>query len=865
MTDDSEADGAAPFAPLPPDALRRRCDPAQFSFNTSEDLDLIDGLVGQERALDALTFGAEMRGPGFNVFVLGIPGSGKHNAVKEFLRGKAERAPSPDDWAYVHNFAEPHRPTALRLPPGRAQRLHDGMQALIDGLRTAFPAVFESDDYQARRKEIDAGFQRQQQTAFSELAEDAAKQGIAIMRTQSGMAMAPIRDDKALTPEEFKALPEKEQQALQEKMQQLQTALQDIMETVPRLDKERREQIRELDRRLATLAVRRAMNDLVDSFADLPAVKAYLEDVRQDLVENAQLFLSAPSAPMELAPDSSTGHPTPPPRPTGPETRFRRYEVNVIVRHSLDGEGAGAPVVTDDHPALGNLLGRVEHMAQMGALVTDFTLIKPGSLHRANGGYLLIDAIKLLREPFAWDALKRALRNSCVTIESPGAYISVASTVTLEPDPIPLDVKVVLFGDRTLFHLLSSQEPDFRELFKVAADFEEIIEWDEENAALLVRLLGGICRKEDLRPLDAEGAAAIVEHAARLAGDSERLSVRIGPLADVLREASYWAGKAEHKAIGAADVKRAVDEGIRRLDRARQRSHEAILRDTLMIETDGAEVGQVNALSVHALGAISFGRPTRITARVRMGAGRVLDIEREAKLGGNLHSKGVLILSGFLSSRYALKAPVAMAATLVFEQSYGGVDGDSASSTELYALLSALSEVPLKQSLAITGSVNQLGEVQAIGGVNQKIEGFYDICAARGLTGEQGVLIPASNVKHLMLREDVAEACRDGRFHVYAVSHIDEGIALLTGREASARGADGLFPEGSINRLVEDRLIGFAESRRDFGKGGRGKGRAADSNAKTNNDENNDLDGGRDEDGPDPETPEGPDSPEAKE
>ncbi len=848
MTDESEADGAAHLAPLPTEALRRRCDPKQFSFRTSKELDVIDGLVGQERALDALTFGAEMRGPGFNVFVLGIPGSGKHNAVKEFLRDKAERAPSPDDWVYVHNFAEPHRPRALRLPPGRAQRLHEGMQALIDGLRTAFPAVFESDDYQARRKEIDAGFQRQQQAAFTELAEDAAKQGIAILRTQSGISMAPIREDKALTPEEFKALPKKQQQALQKKMQRLQTALQEIMETVPRLDKERREQIRELDRRLATLAVRRAINDLADAFADLPSVKTYLEEVRQDLVENAQLFLSGPSAPMEKEPDAPAGRPTPPPRPSGPDTRFRRYEVNVIVRHSLDGEGAGAPVVTDDHPALGNLLGRVEHMAQMGALVTDFTLIKPGSLHRANGGYLLIDAIKLLRQPYAWEALKRALRNSCVTIESPGAYMSVASTVTLEPDPIPLDVKVVLFGDRYLFHLLSSQEPDFRELFKVAADFEEIIEWDEENAGLLVRLLGGICRKEDLRPLDPKGAAAIVEHAARLAGDSERLSVRIGPLADVLREASYWAGKAEHKTIGARDIKRAVDEGIRRLDRARQRSHDAILRDTMMIDTDGAVVGQVNGLSVHVLGASSFGRPTRITARVRMGAGRVLDIEREAKLGGNLHSKGVLILSGFLSSRYALNAPVAMAATLVFEQSYGGVDGDSASSTELYALLSALAEVPLKQSLAITGSVNQLGEVQAIGGVNHKIEGFYDICAARGLTGEQGVLIPASNVKHLMLREDVAEACRKGRFHVYAVTHIDEGMALLTGREAGERGDDGLFPDGSINRLVEDRLIGFAESRRDFGKGGRSKTGTTGNKAKASKEENNDPDDNRDED-----------------
>ncbi len=839
MNENSAPALAAGVRPLTAEKLRRRCDAGQFEFGTTEDLEIIDGLVGQERALDALTFGAEMRGPGFNVFVLGVPGSGKHNAVKEFLREKADKAPSPDDWVYVHNFAEPHRPIALRLPPGRSARLHDGMHALIDGLRTAFPAVFESDDYQSRRKEIDAAFQQQQQEAFAQLAEDAEKQGVAILRTKAGIAMAPISDGKAISPEEFKALPKREQTALRKKMQRLQAALQEIMESVPRLDKERREQIRELDRRLATLAVRRAMNDLVAEFADLPKVETYLEQVRQDLVENAQLFLSAPLTSAGQLPAEAAEEPIAPTRAHSHDARFGRYEVNVMVRHSLEGEDAGAPVITDDHPALGNLLGRVEHMSQMGALVTNFTLIKPGSLHRANGGYLLIDAVKILREPFAWEALKRALRNSCITIESPGAFIGVASTVTLEPDPIELDVKVVLFGDRHLFHLLSARDPDFHELFKVAADFEEIIVWDEDNAALLVRLLGGICRRESLRPLDPGGAARIVEHAARLAGDSERLSVRIGPLADVLREADYWAGKGERKAIGNGDVERAVDERIRRLDRARQRSHEAILRETLLIETDGAVIGQINGLSVHVMGGLSFGRPCRITARVRMGGGRVLDIERESKLGGNVHSKGVMILSGFLSSRYALDTPAAMAATLVFEQSYGGVDGDSASSTELYALLSALADVPVKQSLAITGSVNQFGDVQAIGGVNQKIEGFYDICEARGLTGQQGVLIPTSNVKHLMLREDVAEACREGRFHVYAVSHIDEGIELLTGREAGIRGADGLFPDGTINRLVEDRLIEFAESRRLFNKRGRGTNGNNNGNKGNSNDTKN--------------------------
>jgi lon-related putative ATP-dependent protease len=553
-----------------------------------------------------------------------------------------------------------------------------------------------------------------------------------------------------------------------------------------------------------TLSAGQLIAELKESFAAHAAVQAFLEEVQQDIVETGEALRTQTTEDEEVAELSGT-------------LKLTRYQVNLLVGHASD---AHAPVVVCDNPTFPNLVGRVDHVAHLGTLLTNFTMVQPGALHRANGGYLLVDARRLLQSPFAWEALKRAIKAREIRIEQPTEVAGLVSTQTLDPEPIPLDVKVVLFGDRELYYLLAAYDPDFPRLFKVQADFDDTITRSSENDTAYARLIASVVKEHGLKPLDATAVARLIDEGARLADDREKLSIELGRIADIVREADYWSSQARRKITTREDVAKAIDEQIQRADRLRDRAQETIARGVVLVDTEGAEVGRINGLSVIQLGAFAFGRPSRITARVRVGSGRVMDIEREAKLGGPLHSKGVMILWGFLAGRYALEVPLALAATLVFEQSYGGVDGDSASSAELYALLSALSEVPIKQSLAVTGSVNQQGEVQAIGGVNEKIEGFFDICRARGLTGEQGVLIPKSNVQHLMLREDVVEAVKNRQFSIYAVGTIDEGIEILTGVTAGGRGADRRFGAGTVNRLVEDKLKSFAERGRNFAKAG---------------------------------------------
>jgi lon-related putative ATP-dependent protease len=582
---------------------------------------------------------------------------------------------------------------------------------------------------------------------------------------------------------------------------------------MPQWDRERRAKVKELNQEVGMFAVGHLIEELRRTYLDLPTVLGYLTSVQQDVIDNLDEFLgitdTPPAAPAEASP----------PRPPVTASFFRRYRVNVVVDHS----GAiGAPVIYEDNPAVQNLVGRIEHMAQMGTLVTDFNLIKAGALYRANGGYLILDARKVLLQPFAWEELKRALRSREIRIEVLGQTLNLISTVSLEPEPIPLDVKVILLGERMLYYALYEADPDFGELFKVAADFEDQMARTADNHLLYARMIGTIARQEGIRPLDRAAVARVIEQSARLAGDADKLSTHVHSVADLLCEADYWAGEAQHPVIDAPDVQHAIDAQIRRLDRVRERIQEEIQRGTILIDTQGTAVGQVNGLSVLSMGQFAFGRPSRITARVRLGRGEVVDIEREVALGGPIHSKGVLILSAYLGARYASDRPLSLSASLVFEQSYSGVEGDSASSAELYALLSALADLPVKQGLAVTGSVNQRGQVQAIGGVNEKIEGFFDICRAQGLTGEQGVLIPASNVKHLMLRHDVVAAVAAGQFQVYAVETIDQGIEFLTGVPAGERDDTGKFPAGSVNQRVEARLVALAEKRLAFGVPERG-------------------------------------------
>ena len=791
----------APTQPLTCDRLFTASDPSALGFQTTADLEPAHGLIGQDRALAALAFGVSIKANGFNIFALGAQSSGRHNAVRRFVEARAREQAPPDDWVYVHNFAEPYRPKTIRLPPGQGVRLAAELDELIEQLKGMLPTMFEAADYRDRHAAIDTEFQEAQQSAFRALGEKADEQGLRIVQTPNGMMIVPVRNGEPIKPEVIERMAEAEREAIQAKIKALGEELTQTMRSVPGLDKERRQKLAALNREVAELAVGRAMDDLPEEFHEMPDLAQHLNEIRADLVRNASAFLGEEEAekpPLDVA--------------------MNRYRANPLLRSS-DYDG-GAPVIYADAPDVGNLVGRIEHIPHMGAMLTDFTQIKPGALHRANGGYLLIDIERLLTTPMAWISLKRCLRAREIVIGSPMQGMSTMTMISLEPAPVPLDVKVVLFGSRQTLHLAAALDPDFSELFKVAADFDDVFPRSPESERQFCCLIAGIVQDEAERPLTAAACAAVIERAARLAGDAERMTLRVGWLADLIREADHWAGEDGAAAIDAAHIDNTVTQQIRRVDLVREKMHEQITRETLLIATDGEAVGQINGLAVLQAGYLAFGKPSRITARVRMGTGKLVDIEREVEMGGPLHSKGVLILSGFVAARYALDTPVSLSASLVFEQSYGGVDGDSASSTELYALLSALSGLPIRQGLAVTGSVNQNGEVQAIGGVNEKIEGFFDICAARGLTGDQGVLIPEANVKHLMLRDDVVEACRDGQFHVYSVAHIDQGIEILTGHEAGTRGGDGRFPDGSINRLVEDCLVAFAEARRRFTKSG---------------------------------------------
>lgn len=789
--------------------LYRVCDPAGFDFETTADLEDLPAIIGQPRAVDAVRFGMGIKHEGYNLFVQGRNGIGKHTSVSEFLERKTLDEPVPPDWCYVNNFDLPHQPKALQMPSGQAVVLANDLKQLVEELQAVIPATFESEEYLAQQRAVEEEFKERQEGAFKQLQRSARERGIAVMRAADGLAFAPLRQGEVVTPEQFLELPAEERQLVESEIAALQSELQAIVRQAANWMRETRSRLKSLNEEVTLLAVKPLVDELKQKYAELEQVQEHLTAVQQDIVDSVERFAQPDGdARAEVAMGVSQTR-------TAREAFFGRYFVNVLVDHSHED---GAPVIYEDNPTYQNLLGRAEHVAQMGTLLTDFNLIKAGALHRANGGYLIVDARKLLMQPAAWEGLKRALRARQICIESPGQLYSLISTVSLDPEPIPLDVKVVLLGERFLYYLLYYNDPDFSELFKVAADFEDEMDRNAENKALYARMIGTMVRKEKMRHFDRAAVARVIEHSSRLVSDTEKLATHMQSIADLLRESDYWAGENGRGVVGRADVQQAIDAHIYRAGRLRDRMEEAILRETVHIDSDGTAVGQINGLSVIGVGDFSFGRPTRITARVRLGKGEVIDIERQVEMGGPIHSKGVLILANFLGARYAAERPLSVSASLVFEQSYAGVEGDSASSAELYALLSALAGVPIKQSLAVTGSVNQHGRVQAIGGANEKIEGFFDLCQARGLTGEQGVLIPQSNVQNLMLRQDVVRAVAGGRFHIYAVSDVDEGIELLTGMPAGQADEEGHYPEGSVNFLVEERLEELAEKQRKFGR-----------------------------------------------
>ena len=802
----------AAIRPLTAEQLYRPADLSGIAFATTAELQPVDGLVGQSRAVEAIRFGTQVSKTGFNLFVIGPQGIRMQEAVKPMLAAEAAGRPRPSDWVYVNNFVDPEKPIAIELGAGRAREFHDAMHKLIDNLRSALPAVFQSEDYQTRQSAIDESFRKRQGEAFSALRDKAAEKDVALLRTPLGFALAPVRESKVVPPDEFSTWPEAKRREVQSIIEALEKDLEHIVRQIPRWETQRRDEARQLGRDTAKYAVDQLIEDTKQAFTDIPRVVQHIEAVRADLIENFGMFVMKGDEDSDETNQVRTGGP------------FDRYEVNVLVTQDGDKQ---APIIEELHPALGNLIGRIEYVPLQGALLTNFRLIKAGAIHRANGGYLLLDARSVLLEPFSWAALKRTLRRGEIAIEDIGRFLGLTSTVSLEPDPIPLNLKVILFGDRLLYFLLAALDPELAEHFKVLADFENDLPRTPENEAVFARLLAALARREGLIPMDREAVALTLEHTARSAEHSGKLSLAIEQVREILIEADFCARAAKRSMIARDDVDAALKARIRRAARLRDRAQEAILEKVALIDTTGTHVGQVNGLSVIELGGFSFGRPSRITCQVRPGSGKVIDIEREVELGGPLHSKGVLILSGFLAGRYALDTPMSLSASLVFEQSYGGVEGDSASSAELYALLSAIADLPLRQDLAVTGSVNQHGEIQAIGGVNAKIEGFFDICEQRGLTGRQGVLIPQSNVQHLMLRKDVRDACAAGRFAIYPVATLDQGIALLTGIPAGVRDAGGVFALHCVNRRVEDRLRSFASIRKNFGNQSSGNGAPA--------------------------------------
>lgn len=781
--------------PLPPKLLRLSCDPNQFAFATTDDLPDLQGFVGQNRALTATHFGIDINRDGYNIFALGPAGVGKRSIIVALLEQEAAKKHPPKDICYVHNFKDARYPQVMLLEPGLGRSLEEDMQKLIDILRVAIPAIFESEAYGARIKEIQEETRRKQESAFTALEKVAEQQEIAIIRTPDGFVLAATKKGEVINTEDFEALPKEERSKKEAQMQELHEKLAIFFEQIPAWQKDQREKIKQAIQYFMLLQVGSVISDVRKKYDNHKEIVAYFKDVQQAILDNPIDFRRVKEGLSGLMGGVD-------------ETVFNRYRVNVLVDNK---DLQGAPIIYEDMPTLANLVGRIDHISHFGALTTDFTLIRAGALQRANGGYLLLDALKLLSQPFAWEGLKRMLRAKEVRIENFYQLLGYASTITIEPHPVALDVKVVLFGDRYIYYLLCALDQEFQELFKVAADFDEDIDITPNNSLQFAQLLKNLAKRHKLKPLTKEAVAAVHDFGTRLSGDSKKVSTHVRKLTDLLREADYYAMRLNEPTISESSVEKAISQQIFRASRVREQQYEHFARGILMVDLSGQKVGQINGLSFLELGGFAFGQPVRITASVGLGNGKIIDIEREIKLGGPIHSKGVLILTGYIHEHYAKDEVISLAASLVFEQSYGGVEGDSATVAEACALLSAIGGIPLKQSLAITGSMNQHGRVQPVGGVNEKIEGFFDICRGQGLTGEQGVIIPFANIDHLMLRKDVVEACEQGQFLIYAVKTIDDALGLLTGMEAGSRDRHGKFPPSSVNTQIEIALRAFAK------------------------------------------------------
>ncbi len=795
--------------------LRWRCDPGCFSFECTDELAPLQQFIGQDRAISAIEFGLGVTQPGYNIYVAGMPGTGRGSIIKAHLEGvikeRRERgeASAPSDWCYIHNFDDGDQPKILRLPAGEGRRFKSGLERLREDLRREVGNAFSGDEFETQRKGIAEENQAGQRALFQRLEQEARAQGFTVQFSPAGMGLLPLKDGRPLSPEDFLQLPEAERRDFESRRKGLMRRVESTMDEVRALEHETSQRLADLSRQVAEFATTGSFKRAAGAFSDLPQVTAFLDDLRAFAVEHVDAFREKH--------DEQRG-----PEPLADAARVARerqvslpFEVNVFV----DNSGADSPpIIIEGNPTFGNLFGKIDRRFVFGGYVTDHTLLKSGSINRANGGYLVLPMRQLLTNPLSWETLKRVIKEREVRPEDPAEVMGMVVPQSIKPEPMALDLKVVVTGDGALYNLLSAHDEDFWETFKVKADFDYQISRTPEHLDAYAAFICRVCNENKLRHFERTGVSKVVEYTARLVADQHKLSTRFGLVQDLLIEADYWARKEGAALIAAPHVEKALEQKVFRSNLLAERIRELIAEGTFMVDVSGEVVGQVNGLAVYDIGDYSFGRPSRITARTFLGRGGVVNIEREAKMSGKTHDKGVLILSGYLGWKYAQKQPLSMSATIAFEQSYGEIDGDSASSTEVYAILSSLADVPIKQGIAVTGSVNQKGEVQAIGGVNQKVEGFFDVCQAIGLTGDQGVLIPKQNVRNLMLREDVVAAVEEGRFHVYAVDAIDQGIEILTGVAFGQRDERGKYPESAINHRVEQRLREFAQAQRELAR-----------------------------------------------
>ncbi len=790
---------------LSPESLRWICDPSEFKFKTTAALPPLKGIIEQDRATRAIRFGLDICSPGYNIYVSGLTGTGKTTVIKTFLEEIAAKMPCPDDWCYVYNFQDPSCPTILNLPAGRAKALRAEMEDLVDYLKVEIPKAFESKEYEERVGKLLRENQVLQQKLLTQLSEKTRAQGFDIEFTKMGISLIPMSEGKRLSAEDYEALDQETKSQIEQRRAGLEQEVQAFLRHVREANKKSRDKINDLHRRVGLYVVGIRIDGIKEQFADFSQVLGYLQDVQEHILSHLEDFTEDASkteseAPSQLHLEIS-------------EDPFAKYSVNIVV----DNTGLkGAPVVIETNPTYFNLFGRVERRAKFGVLAADFTMIRAGSFAEANGGFLVVNARDVLLNSGVWETLKRTIKNKEVRIEDIAEQFGVVQVAGMRPNPIPANVKVIMIGHQRIYHELFSLDEDFRKIFKVKADFDSEMPKNADAFNDYASFISSRCNDEGLLHFDPSGVAQVIEYGAWLVDNQQKLSARLSDVADIVREASYWAGNDGKEVVSAEHVERAVEEKCFRSCLIEERIRNLITEGTLLVDVAGEAIGQVNGLAVIDLGDLRFGKPSRITAKTFMGKSGVTDIERESEMSGKIYDKGVLILSGYLGAKYAQKRPLSLAASLCFEQSYEGIDGDSASSTELYALLSSLSKVPIKQGIAVTGSVDQSGQIQPIGGVNQKIQGFYDVCKAKGLTGDQGVMIPVQNVKNLMLRKDVVVAVSKGKFHIYAVSTIDEGIEILTGVPAGKRINGQAYRKGTINYLVENQLKAFSEGLKKF-------------------------------------------------